>query len=329
MKIHTGDALKILQGMPDESIDCVITSPPYYALRDYGTEGQIGLEPTHWDYLVHLSMIFDECKRVLKKTGTCWVNLGDTYGGSGNGYGDKKSDPKFGAGRSRTIKPTNTRNAGAGSVSRHNEGKSLLQIPARFAIQMTDRGWILRNKLIWHKPNAMPQSVKDRFTVDYEELLFFTKSKKYYFEQQLEPLDDRTLPRYNRGSSTDTKMAGGGKSMQGHKGYFKADGSPLFNPKGRNKRSVWSISTQSYGGAHFAVFPEALVRTPILAGCPRGGVVLDPFMGSGTTLAVAAQEGREGIGIELNAEYVELARERLAKAQVRLPLGDTLHHGVE
>lgn len=337
MKIITGDALDILQAMESESVDCVITSPPYYALRDYGVKGQLGLEPTHWDYLVHLQQVFDEVHRVLKKTGTCWVNLGDTYGGSGKGYGGR-TDPKFGEGRPRTLAPTNTRNKAAGGLYRNEETKSLLQIPARFAINMTDRKWLLRNKIIWHKPNAMPQSVKDRFTVDFEEILFFTKSKRYYFEQQLEPLASSTLPRYGRGVSAqakygkggtaagaisqprpniktkDNRMAGGADSMQGHSGYFKKDGTALFNPAGKNKRTVWSIPTQSYKEAHFATYPEKLVRTMLLAGCPKDGIVLDPFMGSGTTLAVAAQEGREGVGIELNAAYVTMAKKRIRKA---------------
>lgn len=327
MKIYQGDCLEVLQRIPTESIDCVVTSPPYFGLRDYGNSQQIGQEQNHWDYLVHLVAVFDEIHRVLKKTGTVWVNIGDTYGGGGTAY------------RSLSTTPTGTRNKAAGGHKRHSEGKSLLQIPARFAIMMTERGWILRNKIIWHKPNAMPQSVKDRFTVDYEEVLFFTKSKKYFFNQQLEPLAASTLPRYARGVSTnakyrgqghsagaisesrpnikhnDARMATGGKGFQGHSGYFKADGTPLFNPAGKNKRTVWSIPTQSYKGAHFAVFPEKLVETPIRAGSPLNGTVLDPFMGSGTTLAVAEREGRRGIGIELNEEYITLARARIAAAQ--------------
>lgn len=332
MQIYNGDCLEVLATLESESVDCIVTSPPYYGLRDYGADGQIGLEPTHWDYLVHLVQVFDECKRVLKKTGTLWVNLGDTYG--------------VGQQSLRSSAPTNTRNKAAGNVPRKRESKSLLQIPARFGIMMTDRGWILRNKIIWQKPNAMPQSVKDRFTVDYEEILFFTKSKKYFFEQQFEPLALSTLPRYKRGVSdnakyrdkghsagaisqprpniktTDNKMAGGADSMQGHSGYFKKDGTPLFNPNGRNKRTVWSIPTQSYKGAHFAVYPEALVRVPIKAGSPKGGTVLDPFMGSGTTLAVAKQEGRNGIGIEINKGYIKLARERISAVGKRTKHSD-------
>lgn len=309
MKIYHGNCLDILEKMPSDSIDCIVTSPPYYALRDYGNPYQIGLEPTHFDYLVHLIAVFDEVKRVLKKEGTCWVNMGDTYGGSGKGYGDLRLDPKFGKGRSRTIAPKNTRNKMAGGVPRHTEGKSLLQIPSRFAIMMTERGWILRNEIIWQKPNAMPQSVKDRFTVDFEKLFFFTKSKKYHFEQQYEPLAQSTIqdPRTQKENYTRKRKE---RAYPG----ARQQGSGMLKPShknGRNMRSVWNISTKPFKDAHFAVFPEALCRTPILSGCPKGGTVLDPFMGSGTTLHVAQQEGRRGIGIELNEEYIKIARKRI------------------
>lgn len=354
MNIIQGDAHKELKKMQAESVDCVVTSPPYYALRDYGMEGQIGMEGSPEAYIDRLLEVFDEVQRVLKKTGTCWVNLGDTYGGSGKGYGDKKQDPKFGAGRSRTIRPSpNVRGKGQEGVERHAEGKSLLQIPSRFAIGMTERGWILRNELIWHKPNAMPQSMKDRFTVDFEKIYFFTKSRKYFFEQQLEALAPSTLPRYGRAvgatkygehpetgaggalnqprpniKHTDKSMGTAGGGFVGHSGYFKKDGSPLFNPKGRNMRAVWRISTTSFKGAHFAVFPEKLAERPILAGCPIGGIVLDPFAGSGTTLAVAERLGRKGVGIELNPEYAGMAQHRGTQGQGR-GLFEGLGEGVQ
>ena len=173
-KIIHGDSLEVLQTLPGESIDCVVTSPPYWALRDYGVPGQLGLESTFNEYISKLCDIFDEVKRVLKKEGTCWVNIGDTYVGSGFGAGGKHhflSD--------QALKNP-TKFAGL-------PNKSLCQIPSRFAIEMCNRGWILRNEIIWHKPNCMPQSVKDRFTVDFEKIFFFVKSKKYYFETQYEP----------------------------------------------------------------------------------------------------------------------------------------------
>lgn len=276
MKIIKGDCLKILKKMESDSIDCVMTSPPYWGLRDYGVDGQLGQEKWPEQYIISLVEIFNEIKRVLKPTGTCWVNMGDTY-----------------------------------------QNKSLANIPAKFSI-------------------AMPASVKDRFTVDYEKLFFFTKTEKYYYEQQFQPLAVSTIPRYGRAVSekikytdksessvgrlgkprpnlkhTNPKQGGGGTGFIGHHGYFTAEGKPLFNEKGRNMRSVWKISTQPYKGAHFAVYPEELCRIPIQAGSPKTGTVLDPFMGSGTTLAVAEREGRNGIGIELKGEYIALAKQRI------------------
>lgn len=303
MKILTGNALTQLRTLEPESVDCCVTSPPYYALRDYGAKGQIGLEPTPAAYLENLLAVFDEVRRVLKKTGTLWVNLGDTYGGSGKGGMGKNSWKNGESSKYPKV--------------RGQHDKSLLQIPARFAIAMTERGWTLRNKIIWHKPNCMPASVKDRFTVDYEEVLFFAKSPRYHFTQQLEALapSTRNDPRTKR-EDYSTKRKGRafpGQQQQGS-GMLRSTGGK------RNKRAVWTISTRPYKDAHFAVFPEELARTPILAGCPPGGVCLDPFLGSGTTLAVAAQEGRDGIGIEINPKYVALARKRLASVQRRLTM---------
>lgn len=261
MKIIIGDALQQLKKMRSESVDCVITSPPYYALRDYGVPGQLGLEPTYFAYLEALLSIFREVKRVLKQTGTCWVNMGDTYGGSGKGYGDKSNDPKFGKGRGRTIAPR-----------KYEHKKSLLQIPSRFAIEMVNAGWILRNEIIWQKPNAMPQSVKDRFTVDHEKLFFFTKQQRYLFTQQFEPLATSTL----RDHRIFNKEYSDRRRERGYAGGRAQQGSGMLRPTGgnrRNKRTVWAIPTtpQKDKGLHFAVFPERLVETPILAGSPQGG----------------------------------------------------------
>jgi site-specific DNA-methyltransferase (adenine-specific) len=200
-----------------------------------------------------------------------------------------------------------------------------MQIPSRFAIEMIDRGWILRNEIIWHKPNAMPQSVKDRFSVDFEKLFFFTKSKRYYFEQQFEDLAPSTAT----DGRMDRKAWAEKRPARGFPGGNHQNGGGMLKPYGeqRNKRSVWTISTKGFPEAHFAVYPEDLVETPILAGCPIKGIVLDPFFGSGTTGAVALRLDRKYIGIELNPEYIELAEKRLAKAQAlrtavisRLPL---------
>jgi len=306
--------------MPCESIDCVVTSPPYWALRAYRTKpqiwdakegcrhewntertqranmsggyngilkakgkenyqefvnykdrttesnfcqkcgawrGELGLEPTFQLYVKHLCDIFDEIKRVLKKTGTCWVNLGDTYGGSGNSSGHTKETKNCG-------KKTKEYGATKGNqnLTRGME-KSLLQIPSRFAIEMTNRGWILRNRIIWHKNNCMPSSATDRFTIDYEDLFFFTKSKKYYFEQQFEGLFGKVDNRGNTRISYNIKTKNESHKPSKDAGYFGQ------NPKGHNKRCVWNINTKPFKEAHFAVFPEALIETPIKAGCPE------------------------------------------------------------
>jgi len=265
--ILQGDALKNLQKLPEGSIDMVMTSPPYWALRDYNVEGQLGLELNFDSYVNKLCDIFDEVKRVLKKEGTCWVNLGDTYytksGASflNDNLNTHKKIEKIGINRANAIR-------GKGLL----KNKNLCLVPFRFAIEMQKRGWIIRNVIIWHKPNVMPSSVKDRFTVDFEYLFFFSKNKKYY--------------------------------------YIKK----MCHPKGRNKRTVWKISTKPFKEAHFAVYPPELCEVPINAGCPEGGVVLDPFFGAGTTGVVALRQGKNFIGIELNPDYIKIAEKRLRKA---------------
>ena len=301
--IYQGDCLEILKTFPSECLDMVITSPPYWGLRDYGVKGQLGREDTLEEYLEKLCEIFAEVKRVLKAEGSCWVNLGDAYGGTG----DKQNyrDPKY----------ENGRNGQSISLSKKYTGKCLLQIPSRFALMMTDElGFILRNEIIWHKPNAMPESVKDRFTVDFEKLFFFVKNKKYYFEQQKEPMvtEDINPPRGSKGVIGQVNSGRRKQDLVGRNDYIG------FNDKYkshvdlmRNKRSVWSISTRNFSGLHFAVYPEELIETPIKAGCPKDGIVLDPFMGSGTTGVVAKKLGRNWIGIEINPEYVSMAQKRI------------------
>lgn len=361
-----------LKKLPDESIDCIITSPPYWALRDYGVKGQLGLEKTFDEYLTKLCGIFDEVKRVLKNTGTCWVNLGDTYGGSNCGYGQTRQSSGFQNVTKQTYYPTNRMKPLATGIME----KCLLQIPFRFTIEMVNRGWILRNVIIWWKPNCMPSSVKDRFTVDFEYMFFFVKNKRYWFETQHEPLRESSLlrARYNSYSSkTDQGIHGGMNLKNQLKVFEKIKNGEL---SGRNKRCVWRIPTRPFKEAHFAVFPGDLVETPIKAGCPqfvckkcgkarekiekisykiravrsrqekqfdtgntkarknmpfmgdkiveefgytdcgckagfKGGIVLDPFMGSGTTAVVAKKLGRNYVGIELNPKYVEMAERRL------------------
>jgi site-specific DNA-methyltransferase (adenine-specific) len=235
-------------------------------------DNQIGLEDTPELYIERLIDAFGEVYRILRPGGTCFVNLGDTYARSGAG-----------------------------------KNKSLLMTPYRFAWQMIETGWILRNIIVWHKPNQMPSSVKDRFTVDFEPVFFFTKKQQYYFVQQLEPYV-KPLDRW-AGDNLIARGQSAWATGTGQKVYRNRNMHP--NPAGRNMRTVWSINTQAFKGAHFAVYPEKLVERMLLAGCPPGGVVLDPFAGSGTTLVVAQKLGRGYVGIELSPEYVTMANERL------------------
>jgi DNA modification methylase len=308
-RVLCGDALKIIKRLPSDSIDCVITSPPYWSLRDYGVRQQIGLEASPAEYIVRLCSVFDEVRRVLKPTGTCWVNLGDAYATRSSKTGKQPTHMQ------PILSPSSNRALDFKRPLARLPGKCLVQLPARFALEMTNCGWILRNEIIWHKPNCLPQSARDRFTIDFERLFFFVKQRHYYFRQQFEPLTgrDRLLHRLINPESRR-------KRVYGDK-YISA-----INPRsaeasrlrilryGRNKRSVWRIAVRPFRGEHFAVYPPELIETPIKAGCPRGGVVLDPFIGSGTTALVARKMGRNFIGIELNPDYVRLARHRLADA---------------
>ncbi|MFA5365708.1 MAG: site-specific DNA-methyltransferase [Candidatus Bathyarchaeia archaeon] len=316
-KIINADVLEGLKQIPSESIDCVFTSPPYWGLRDYGCEGQLGLERTFQEYTTKLVNVFDEVKRVLKPTGTCFVNLGDTYYSVSGGkfLNDNISDS------SKNIE-SGVSSANALKSGNELEQKNLCNIPARFSIAMQEHGWILRNNIIWHKPSCMPSSVKDRFTVDFENVFFFVKSKKYYFEQQLEPLVTpyEDLIKDTRGmGGANVKENSMEKNHEGKKSFGQT-----INPLGRNMRAVWSINPEPYREAHFACYPTELVRRGLKAGCPKrtidtnsptakwiAGTVLDSFVGSGTTLYVAQELGLNGIGIELNPKYIPLMKKRL------------------
>ena len=330
MKTNTiiqGDALTELKKLPKESINCVMTSPPYWALRDYGVNGQLGLEPTFDKFIDNLCSVFDEVKRVLRNDGTCWVNIGDTYFGSGKGAGgdgNNKESFTFTEKEKRICNHCSkefigwkfqnfcgSACSGVDNTPRTVKGKlpdkCLTLIPFRFAIEMVNRGWILRNTIIWHKPNCMPSSAKDRFTVDFEYLFFFSKKKKYYFEQKFEPYEAKM----NRWGGDKLKAKGESTWDKGTGQETYRDRSLRPNLKGRNKRTVWSICPKPFPEAHFAVYPEALCETPIKSGCPKGGIVLDPFFGAGTTGVVALKQGKKFIGIELNPEYIEIANKRL------------------
>ena len=295
-KIITGDTLEVLKTWPDNFIDCCITSPPYWGLRDYGVEGQLGLEKTPEEYVAKMVEVFREVKRVLKKEGTCWLNLGDSYNGSG---GNHKPEHKNDSGFQGKVGPR------CGGVIKNISSikhKDLVGIPWRVSFALQADGWYLRQDIIWHKPNPMPESVTDRCTKSHEYIFLLAKSPKYYFNN--EAIKEKGVC---------DKPAGNKKSMNsgrvGKEGWkFNSEKSI---PEFRNKRSVWTITTKPFKEAHFATFPEDLVRPMILAGCPKGGIVLDPFMGAGTTGLVAKKLGREYLGIELNTKYVEIANKRI------------------
>ncbi len=347
-KIIQGSSLEVLKTLDEKSIDMCMTSPPYWSLRDYGVEGQLGLEPTFDQYISDLCDIFEGVKRVLKDEGTCWVNLGDTYYGGGQGGGGKQSKVEYPRVWKRPSREAfseagidknclecgseiktgingqfcsrdclNKQGNDFRSQNRLLPDKCLVMIPMRFAIEMINRGWILRNTIIWHKPNCMPSSVTDRFTVDFEYIFFFSKKKKYYFETQRENRKydfDKSIKYDQKGNPTYkakvTKEDRNKIRNRGIKEGFRFDKS-YNNPLGRIKRTVWKITTRSYPEAHFATYPEELCETPIKAGCPEGGIVLDPFFGAGTTGLVALKQNKKFLGIELNPEYIEIAEKRL------------------
>lgn len=305
-RILCGDACQILSRLPEESVDCVVTSPPYWLLRDYGMKSQLGREGGFQEYIGNLCDVFDQVQRVLKESGTCWVNLGDTYSpGSGTGW----------RGLVDTQQVKNSQSArSTDQVAACLPRKCLLQIPSRFAIEMTKRGWILRNEIIWWKPNAMPSSVKDRFTVDFEKIFFFVKSQRYFFTQQFDAVQDKNRLARRLVNPTGKRKW---KSAQGRVNTINPKTAEASRKrildKGLNKRCVWPIATRPFADEHFAVYPPALIETPIKAGSPEGGIVLDPFIGSGTTALVARQLGRSFIGIELNPVYVKMAQKRLSQ----------------
>jgi len=371
-KVYNVDVLEGLRQLDDGSVDTVVTSPPYWALRDYGVEGQLGLEATFQEYLDKMLSIFDEVKKVLKPSGSIWVNMGDVYGGNNSG----------------------------------DMTKCLVGMPERFMLGMIDRGWILRNKIVWHKPNCMPSSARDRFTVDFESIYFFVKCKKYFFDMPREPHVRPDKQGEPVGESTykesfGTSFEQGAHLKKGGISDWSKGKIREYNPLGRAGRAVWRITTQPFSEAHFATFPEELVVRCLKAGCPEfvckrcgnprtkimeanniprnelpqhhpeyrptsekisgksqletnlttgliykevyysnpkfvgwsdcgckqgweGGVVLDPFMGSGTVAVVARKLSRRFVGFDLNKEYVEMADKRIKPLMQQRKLGEVL-----
>lgn len=375
-KIYQGDSLEVLKTLPDESIDCCVSSPPYWGLRDYGIGGQIGLEKTPEEYVNNIVNIYREIKRILKKEGTCWLNLGDSY--VGGGFGVSK-DENYDLGKQGTNRGTanfDTRKK-LGSLKKKIEGlkhKDLVGIPWRVAFALQADGWWLRQDIIWAKNNPMPESVTDRCTKSHEYVFLLTKSPKYYFDN--EAIKEPTVTRDKTNRDRDSTR------LNNTPGRTKMAGLKTNDYETRNKRDVWNINTKPFKEAHFAVFPEALVEPMIKAGCPEficnkcgktmekkykrvdteiqrprkfghtgnndrndtgdiykekiskfigyekcecnvgfsGGVVLDPFFGSGTTGVVAKKLGRNYIGIELNSEYIKIAEKRVSEVSNQLSL---------
>lgn len=299
-----GDARDVLRAMPEGIVNQAVTSPPYWRQRDYGDPRQIGQEKTIQEFLNRMWAVFDEIRRILTRDGTCWVNLGDKY-----------------------------------------VDTSAQLIPEQFVVGMKRRGWLVTNKIIWHKPNCKPESVKSRFTNDWEPIYFFAKSKDHYFRQLFEPYSPATISRcerfvrnYERFDPLRHKYDPSGlaqtpfrvlESIARKAGAVQetpngncmaranAAGQDARCELGRNMRCVWSLPTAGYRGTHFAVWPPQLVVRIIRAGCPKGGIVLDPFVGSGTTLAVAEAEGCSGIGIDLRPNYLEMAANTVLDARVK------------
>jgi DNA modification methylase len=307
--IHTGDCETGLSLLPDGCVDCIVTSPPYYGLRDYGMSGQIGLEETPQQYVNRLVKVFDQGRRVLKQNGTLWLNLGDSYAGSGKG---RNSDGTHSQG------PKQQTNTGSvvGNLSRSNnygiKAKDLIGIPWMVAFALRNAGWYLRQDIIWSKPSVMPESVKDRCTKSHEYIFLLSKNATYHFDYESikEPVAASTAndKRYLNGTITNNRPERGFTGSPSR-------GAGMLNSKAqsdkRNKRTVWHVANKPFREAHFATFPPALITDCIKAGCPTGGVVLDPFMGAGTTAVTAWQLGRRFIGYELNPEYVAIAEKRL------------------
>jgi DNA modification methylase len=336
VRILQGDCRDVLKTLPDESVHCVVTSPPYWGLRDYGVPGQLGLEETPVEYIGEMVEIFREVRRVLRSDGTAWVNMGDSYatvGGAstpqmGEAFKDRQRGQEVVC-RSKRM----TRGAGRwGGGNNHAAGllkpKDLCGTPWRLAFALQDDGWWLRQDIIWAKPNPMPESVRDRCTKAHEYLFLLAKSERYYYDAEAikEPASENTHARYKMPDGWDTGPGGHGSYHRNgrEKGQVKiaAAGSgikandsmaPAINgpTDDRNKRSVWTVATAPFKEAHFATFPPALIEPCILAGCPAGGTVLDPFGGAGTTGLVADRHQRDAILIELNPEYADIARRRI------------------
>lgn len=309
--LHHGDAIDVLRELPPTSVDSVVTSPPYFGLRDYGVSGQYGQEATPAEYVARLVELFAEVRRVLVDDGTAWLNIGDSYAGKANA--GKTYDRHRGHGhRAGVVAPQR-------NMLEHAPYKSLLGIPWRTALALVDDGWTLRNDVIWNKPNAMPESVNDRLSGRHEHVFLLTKGPRYWFD--LDPIretllhPDKTGHTFG-GNHTEVSSTRGGKYEPKDKARpATGERHTGGHESGRNPGDVWTIPTQPFPEAHFAAMPPALAERCVAAGCRPGGTVLDPFSGSGTTGYAAGRLGRRYVGIDLNADYLALSlRTRLGQA---------------
>lgn len=333
--IRLGDCREVMRAMPAQSVHCCVTSPPYFGLRDYGVDGQLGLEATPDEFVADMVEVFREVRRVLRDDGTLWLNLGDSYAGS---WGAQSRDhagkhaPNISAISANQIIAAQRKASGTGSIPKGSglKPKDLIGIPWRVAFALQADGWYLRQDIIWHKPNPMPESVTDRCTKAHEYLFLLSKSQRYHYDADA-ICEGRTSDEDANGFRGGSYVGGdidngqmgkrktvGNKRVRGvpprHAQYSTSDQSGLDDVgRGgvRNRRSVWSIATMPFKEAHFATFPPALVEPCILAGCPVGGTVLDPFGGAGTTGLVADRLQRDAVLIELNPEYAEMAKRRI------------------
>ncbi len=305
-KVFNEDCLEGLRKLPDNCIDCCVTSPPYFGLRDYGIDGQIGLEKSPYEYIDRLTEVFAEVYRVLKPEGTLWLNMGDSYAGSGKGaanYPDNAKHYKQGSNRGTIEKRT------AYKYQTTCKDKDLIGIPWMAAFALRDKvGFYLRQDIIWHKPNPMPESVRDRCTKSHEYIFLMSKSSKYYFDH--DAMQEKSICKAVAPKINPPRYGGKKYTATPNKFNRTKSGNAYAYTGRRNKRDVWTVSTKPEKSAHFAVFPPDLIKPCILAGCPRNGIVLDPFIGSGTTAMVARQYGRNFVGYELNAEYLDIIKKK-------------------
>lgn len=303
LAVHLGDCVESMRNMPDQSVHTCVTSPPYFGLRDYGMPGQIGLEPTPAEFVAAMVEVFREVKRVLRDDGTLWLNLGDSYAGGGGHSPNAPSSAHSKSGKYGTaLKEGGIKPQGA------IKAKDLIGIPWRVAFALQDDGWYLRQDIIWAKPNPMPESVTDRCTKSHEYLFLLSKSPRYYFDSDAvkEAVTASSAARLSQPTLAD--QVGSARVPGKTNGNMKAVG----NGETRNRRSVWTVTTKPFKGAHFATFPPDLIEPCVLAGSPVGGTVLDPFGGSGTTAGVALKHGRKAVLCELNPDYAAMIPARVA-----------------